>query len=504
MLIRRYYNLIEVSPNGLDPLPQTVRDVLTPHMIYTHVKHLYGKDRYWVDPVTGDRQQRSMAFEKRRLYKMDDRGRLVCGRGYLGRVVELLEGLGYDVFYKDMTPEGPRPDAYTENWDLLLNTIEFRPRQEEVLVEIAANECGILDAAPGVGKTFIMAAASLLYNKARFALVTRGKDRMNHLLREVTQFLPSVGMVGAGQNHKHRVTIYSADSLHKYEEGDADFALFDEFHELMADKYVEVMARRFRTTRNFGLSATTTGRKDGTDARAESFFGRTIFHMTQQESEALGLVVPVEIRWLDVIMQHNPAAGKTGVPQKRWGIWRNDERNEVIAEAANAHPDSQVLILVETVEHAIYLAQFLPDFELVYGTLSEKDCDYYINHEMLPRNYMPLPQHERKAMQEEFETGELRKVIATDVWATGVSFEHLSVLIRGDARNSKILDTQIPGRVDRISDGKDVGIVYDCLDQFDDSLRKKAKDRERNYKKRGWQQTKPERSGRQLTLALND
>jgi superfamily II DNA or RNA helicase len=504
-LIRRYYNVIEVSPDGRSAISAAVREALTPQMIYTHVKHLYGADQFWVDPATGEREQRNMAFEKRRLYKLDDKGRLVCGRGYFDAVVDTLEGLGYQVFFQDLTPAGPRPHAYEENWELVDRHVDYRPRQREALELLAANDIGVFDAAPGMGKTFLMSAASLLYPKARFAMITKGKDRMAHLMRELTQFIPTCGKVGGGgKNFSSRVTVYSADSLHHYRDGDADFMMVDEVHEMMADKYVEAMARLFRTTRNFGLSATTAGRADGTDARLESMFGRTIFKMTQQESEALGLVVPVDVRWLDVIMAQNPCTGMQGPTKKRWGIWRNYERNATIAEAANAHPDAQVLIIVETVEHAVYLAQHLPDFELCYGTMSHDTCQKYIEHDMLPVGYTPLPYAERKLIQEEFAAGTLKKVIATDVWSTGVSFEQLQVMIRADARGSKILDTQIPGRVDRISEGKSVGIVYDCMDQFDDEFRGKARGREKNYKKRGWQQVKPVRTGRQMALALND
>ena len=73
-----------------------------------------------------------------------------------------------------------------------------------------------------------------------------------------------------------------------------------------------------------------------------------------------------------------------------------------------------------------------------------------------------------------------------------MSFEQLAVLVRADARGSEILDTQAPGRVARIHEesGKQVGIVIDCMDNFDRTLKNKSQKRYRNYSKKGWEQIK--------------
>jgi hypothetical protein len=79
-------------------------------------------------------------------------------------------------------------------------------------------------------------------------------------------------------------------------------------------------------------------------------------------------------------------------------------------------------------------------------------------------------------------------VIATDVWARGVSFDSLQVLFRADARSTPIIDEQIPGRVSRTHAGKSVGILYDCEDSFDTRFRAAAMRRRANYKDKGWAQ----------------
>ena len=84
-------------------------------------------------------------------------------------------------------------------------------------------------------------------------------------------------------------------------------------------------------------------------------------------------------------------------------------------------------------------------------------------------------------------------VISTDVWATGVDFEQLSVLVRADDRDSDIVDVQGPGRVSRIytaPDGtrKEVGEVIDCMDTFDPTFYRKSLGRRNSYKLLGWEQ----------------
>lgn len=101
----------------------------------------------------------------------------------------------------------------------------------------------------------------------------------------------------------------------------------------------------------------------------------------------------------------------------------------------------------------------------------------------------------RDKMSKDFEAGTLKKVIATDVWSTGVDFPMLSVLIRADARASEIMDIQAPGRVVRRHDasGKEHGIVIDCLDSFDPGFKKRSFERKKTYDEQGWEQTFPKR-----------
>ena len=141
----------------------------------------------------------------------------------------------------------------------------------------------------------------------------------------------------------------------------------------------------------------------------------------------------------------------------------------------------------------MHLGSQLPDFKLVYGSMSPSDCAFYKKHKLLPEDYSPLSEIDKHDMRSQFESGELRRVIATDVWATGVDFEQLNVLVRADDRDSDIVDVQGPGRVSRIytaPDGtrKEYGEVLDCMDTFDPTFYRKSLGRRNSYKLLGWEQ----------------
>jgi superfamily II DNA or RNA helicase len=194
-------------------------------------------------------------------------------------------------------------------------------------------------------------------------------------------------------------------------------------------------------------------------------------------------------------MEENPAKNKVGTPFERWGIWRNEERNRLIAEGyrqlldkLGLPEDCQTLVVVFSVEHAIYLKQFLPEFKLCYDKIEKDTYSAYVRSGMLdPETEPMMDKRQRIEMTKDFSSGQLRKVIATDVWSTGVDFVSLPLLVRADGRPAnKIIDTQIPGRVTRTSEGKEVAIMVDCADRFDAKMEGRFKGRVRHYKKKGW------------------
>ena len=105
-----------------------------------------------------------------------------------------------------------------------------------------------------------------------------------------------------------------------------------------------------------------------------------------------------------------------------------------------------------------------------------------------PDDEPPMTPARREQMRQQFEEGTLKKVIATDVWSTGVDFAALPVLGRADGRDSRILDTQVPCRANRIHDGKEYATLIDCMDLFHGTLHRRSSTRKRAYIGKGWTQ----------------
>ena len=67
-----------------------------------------------------------------------------------------------------------------------------------------------------------------------------------------------------------------------------------------------------------------------------------------------------------------------------------------------------------------------------------------------------------------------------------VDFKALKVIIRADGRLSEVDGIQIPGRVARLSEGKDCGYIIDLRDTQDEWAQQRAQQREQFYQEQGW------------------
>lgn len=490
VVITRRANVLTLTGPQDAPLDPALIKELTRDLRYEHVEPMQpGNARR--DPITGHK----LYFQTKeyKLFRVEH-GHVIVLAGYLARMVGRLRKLGCTPVLRDASPVRPRPNCYEPQWDNLSGVIDFRPRQEECLRTIARVPCGIIKAVTGFGKTTLIGAVARLFPDARIDVVTKSVDVAERIKRSLKRFVPRVGFIGDGWKQRERVTVITAGSM-GHADGDADFLFADEVHQLATVNFSTTLASRYRHSRNFGLSATPYARMDNAHNVLEPLFGPMVFELTYPQAVELGLVVPVRVKWLPMRLRSNPAERYNNrVMRKRYGIWTNHERNAILAAAVNEYPaDHQILILVETIEHAVYLGSQLPDFTLVYGSMFPSDCANYKKLKLLPAEYTPLTDVQKHAFRSQFEDGTLKRVIATDIWSTGVDFEQLSVLVRADDRDSDIVDVQGPGRVSRTytaPDGtrKEFGEVLDCMDTFDPQFYRKSLGRRNSYKLLGWEQ----------------
>lgn len=488
VVIRKSQNVIDVSLGGEQPLPDVVRRLLEPELQYKFIQRHYGADQW--DPVSGHR--RKLTVIPRQIFRYDGKGRLVTNFGFARRIHRILRQYGYQVQSMDLYPDAARerPDCYKVDWDQVTQHFQYRARQEECLRNITRSRCGLIHAVTGFGKMAMIAMTCLLYPRAKIYVVTKGKALVTKTQKYLTRYLPNVGQFGDGKKKwGQRITVFSADSLHHCD-FDCDLLLADEGHLLITEESSKELVK-FQKSRNFTFTATPTGRKDGTDKRLEALFGETIFYLPYPEAVSLGLVVPIRVEWTDVFMNVNPVEDiEDAVYRNRWGVWCNDVRNDKIAAKALSFEQEQVMILVDTVEHAVHLMKRLHPhgYTMVTDEIDPVELRAYERSGLLPKNTPRMTPILRESLREQFEAGTLRKVITT-VWDTGIDPTHLEVLIRAKADVSEQAAQQEPGRACRINEetGKQVGIVCDFLDQFDKNFERRAKERKSVYKDMGWE-----------------
>mgnify|MGYP003627409177 FL=1 len=426
-------------------------------------------------------------FEIRKINQEDQ---LITPAGYYDRVTQILTAAGMKFTLEDLRPLGP----LVTNWKEV-DSYDLRYKQRETLESIVAHERGYVCWPTGTGKSFLVGLICQLLPKAKIVITTKHLDPLSDLYRNLCGVIPSVGIYSSRKKVLgHRVMCYSTGSLHRVDPTEIDFLIADEVHELATEKSLEQLAN-FRFCKMLGLSANHEDRFDGADFELEGVFGPLIANLSYSEGVEHGMIVPITVQWQDVIMDRNPCGGMSGVPALRHGIWRNQWRNARIAESARAYPDEQVLITVKTIEHAVHLKRLLPEFQLCYSTMKDDDRDRYIRLGLISEDEPDMTPKRREAMKLSFERGDLKKVIATSVWNRGVNFKKLQVLIRADASSSAIDDTQIPGRLSRTIEGKDQGILIDYLDQFDESMSRKAAKRKQDYQEKMWVQEFPKAHG---------
>jgi len=485
--VRKGGQFIEVSSNGQNPLPMAALKTLEGLLYYDHVTFHFGCNRF------DDGGKRGLTHERRVMFTYDDSGRLCCFKGFYPKVKANLEKLGYRVVYIDKdTPK--RPEIYQANWERVFERFQLRAEQDTCLSQIDMHDYGVVVAPPAFGKTHLMAMVANLYPKAKIDIVTKRKDVVGRIIQLVSETVPDVGQVGGGKHHDSRVTVYTADSLHR-SNYTADILLADEGHELMTDRLAEMLGR-YASSRNYTFTATPDMRLDGAHARMEGIFGPKIFSMSQRDAERHALVTPIMVQWVDVRSDADVAGPyKTIVSRKRHGIWRNHQRNSILAETAKSFLEDglQVLVLVDTIDHALHLRRFLPEAKLCYsegalGQGTEKRATYIRAGLLTEEEEMTSAQ--RTELRKQFERREVMCCIATGVWAVGVSFDSLNVLIRADAGDSETLNVQMPGRVCRTDTGtgKECGILIDFMDHWSDYFRARSSNRRRDYHTRGWVQ----------------
>lgn len=481
VVIRRQGNVIDISADGIRPPSPSVRALLE--------ETLSWKKRCWLSP---EERRQTGTSEKIRIvpqviFAYDELGRLATCAGFITRITRILAERNVLWKIEDWAPEPS--EIYTPNLDFL-SRWTLRKFQDKALTAVFANRGGLIQAPTGFGKMALIVMTALGFANATVDIVSRRVEVVASLKRYLDKYIDEVGQTGGGfKKLGPRVNVWTADSMHKAR-GQSDILLVDEAHELLSDRYAGLLSR-WSKARRYAFSASPTGRFDGAEIRLEALFGPPIFVLSYKCAADNGLVAPIRVKWLDPFFEFDPVGGTTNdTEKKRRGIWTHEARNRAFADEVLKYPDQQTLILVDTVAHIAHLKPFLPDFQPVFASCEDKDVTRWRKAGLIGDDWPEMNKKIRTQLRDAYERGDLRKVIATGVWAVGVDFRHLQVMARADGGASEVASIQLPGRVARINEaiGKQYGLLIDSRDRFNVGFERKAATRARHYRAMEWEQ----------------
>lgn len=393
----------------------------------------------------------------------------------------------------------PRKDRYRADFDRFFQAgYDLRSGQDQILALMEALEHAQFAAPTGSGKSFLIGAYALTHPDARIHVVTPSVQLQEGLRGAIQEVLGQpVGIVNGNTVEWHRVSVVSAHSLHKVECDDphdprfADTLIGDEVHELAAPKFQGGLAR-YQHCRAYGFSASLGVRYDGADPFLEGVFGEVRYQASYQASVEQGCVVPIEVEWLRYCCSSNLSALRNPVTRKKRGIWQNADRNAAIADRVlRCDPGQQVLIMVDTVEHLLFLKELLPDAALAYNPQSMTPARYReaVTQGILhPERDPPLTRPLLSRLRQRYGAGEVPLAIATGVWYRGVDFPQLALLVRAEGKQSRTADIQAPGRLSRLFAGKRQGRLIDLWDESDNGFLRSSVFRHKSYALAGWRQ----------------
>ena len=459
------------------------------------------------------------SFHKTELYALQD-GRAYFMPGLLPKVEQQLNSLGMQYTVKRVVNQGIRPDPDWANVDPL------RGRQLEVLATVAASDGGVIKAATGYGKSFIIKQILKMFPTLKILIVSKAQAVVRELYKRAVEAVgDEAGCVYAGINNSvgKRVVVTTTRSLHKIPEEEVQLLLFDEAHALGLNDCAEQL-KRFTNCRRFGFTATPF-RSDGSEIMLECFFGPRLVDIEYEESVEQGNVTQISYLMMDInngptFIEDDMSTGKTTSQlfKKRWAYWRNRTRNEAIAYTVKCALDRglQVLVMLETLEHAVILHQYLPDLPVVHYGGTSKSFDgvaenllkdsmmkdvflqYADEHDLDTSDMMAvamqylnerytLKTKDKNSLADRMASGELRAAISTMTWAEGVDYKQLNVLVRADGMVSKVRNDQIPGRLSRLWGTKKMGLLIDFNDKWTPWVIRNTKAREATYIHNRWQ-----------------
>jgi superfamily II DNA or RNA helicase len=361
-------------------------------------------------------------------------------QGFMDRVVAWLQAsqTPFDFFDHRIKLEPPRLRAATG----------FRHSQHEVFFRtLAATRSGLCKAPTRYGKTAIMANMLRVFPNTCAVVTAPGVNLLAQLQDDLKKWLPTreiKGIYTGSRNKKpsEDITLISMDSLDKADTEQTRLLLIDEPHAAVAPSRIPSLLA-FRHARIIGFGATLTGRFDGADSILEGLIGPVLAERTYAEAVAEGAICPITVFMLKVPFVPWPCFNRDSAYREL--IYRSNAFNSLVQRVSTEviPTDWQSIIFIDEIKQADLMQKLVDDGVIAVASRMNRA--------------------QREEMYQRMVTAEIKRCMATDIYATGLTFPDLRVMINAAGGGGAITSTQKPGRLAQVRPGKKAGYVIDFL-----------------------------------------
>lgn len=359
-----------------------------------------------------------------------------------------------------------------------LSLLKKNPRYYQINAVRAAveNRRGIIKATTGSGKTLIAAILTAALNRPTNIFVI-GLDllqQFHDLFSSI--FNEEIGYIGNGICEIKRINIISLwtaakslssskqkikvsddddDEKEKFNESDSEkiqsvikssrVIIFDECHSASTESFKKIYSK-INPEFIYGMSGTPY-KLEETDLLIKALLGDIIFDIKASELIEKGYLIKPIIKFFYVPKEH--IINKTYTNIYKEYVVENTLRNGLIVNCTKKLVDNgfQTLILFRQISHGKKLLQMMREKGIEVEMLSGKD-----------------KLHIRNDVKDRLLSGELRCVLSSSIYDTGVDIPSLNALVLASPNKSLIRALQRIGRVIRTSPGKTEVRVVDFYD----------------------------------------
>jgi superfamily II DNA or RNA helicase len=401
---------------------------------------------------------------------------LLMPRGFADVLYNGLEVHGVHLHWKDMTNVAPL--SLVDR--MSMSPITLRPEQEDAVQAIISRRQGIVQAAPGVGKTVIALETHRRVGQRTLVLVEKG-----HLVRQWRERAREhlgveAGVIGDGVWDEQNLTIATLQTLYRrlpelarsgwFQTWGATFG--DEIHHAVARTYRDVLGR-VCSWLFAGLTATPL-EGDWLQKLLVAVVGPIIHRVDDRVTISPRIVaVDTGFRWNKTKQQERLSDPRAIYRHLIKALESDHGRAEVIVRSIASQPDSCAqLVLSKRVEY----------LDLIRSGLVT-DAGWSDDRIMMYRGKEKLAEREEVARRAE----EGSCVILSTLADEGLDIPRLDRLHLTWPARKELTITQQVGRVARPHEAKLSPVVYDYVDPSEAMLYEQFKARRRLYNKKGWE-----------------